>query len=243
MKVSSGIATLSVLTLSNAAAVMPRQSKPKTQGQLPNVALRCQYLTCTVSQALYEELLYYGRYAPTYPEAPCQIPPSNTVVQGFANSDPTTEMTLFRSDADRELVMAFPGTAGVADLLTDVVALMVPYDSPGINCTDCKAHAAVLNAWNNMEPLAKTQLDQAIAQYPDYKLVIVGHSLGAAIAQFAYNGFASQGYQIRAAYTYGQFRVGNQAFADLADRLSGSTDDTTGNYHRVTHADGKELHQ
>lgn len=63
-----------------------------------------------VSETLYQELLYYGKYAPTYPEAPCQIPPSNTVVQGFANSDPDTEMTLFRSDADRELVMAFPGT-------------------------------------------------------------------------------------------------------------------------------------
>lgn len=147
-------------------------------------------------------------------------------------------MTLFRSDADRELVMAFPGTAGLEDLLTDVVALMVPYNSPGINCPDCKVHAAVLNAWNNMAPLAKAQLDKAIAQYPDYQFVIVGHSLGAAIAQFAFNGFASQGYKVRAAYTYGQFRVGNAAFADLADRLSGSSDTATGNYHRVTHADG-----
>ena len=129
--------------------------------------------------------------------------------------------------------------ASLGDLLTDVGAIMVPYNSPGIDCADCKVHAAVLNAWNGIEPQAKTQLDQALAQYPDYDFVIVGHSLGGAIAQFAFNGFASQGYKIRAAYTYGQFRVGNPAFADLADKLSGSSDTTTGNYHRVTHADGR----
>lgn len=135
--------------------------------------------------------------------------------------------------------MAFPGTASAVDLLTDLGAILVPYNSTGIDCPDCKAHAAVLNAWNSIEPASTTVLNEAMAQYPNYKFVIVGHSLGAAIAQLAFNGFVSQGYAVRAAYTYGQFRVGNPAFADFVDKLSGSSNDTIGNYHRVTHSDGK----
>ncbi|KAK4622580.1 putative feruloyl esterase A [Fulvia fulva] len=160
----------------------PIPTKPSTQKPRTNV-----------DQSLYDELIYYGKYAPTYPNAPCQIPPQGTVVQGFANADPTTEMTLFRADGDQELVMAFPGTAGLEGLLTDISATLVPYVTPGVNCSACQVHMGGLKAWNAIQPEAKRVLDQAIAAYPSYKFKIVGHRLGGMLTKLAYTSFAAQG--------------------------------------------------
>lgn len=192
-----------------------------------------------VSQALYDTLIYYGRYCATYPKAPCQIPPSGTVVQGYANTDPDTEMTLFRSDSDQELVMAFPGTASLGDFLTDVSNQLVSATIAGVNCSACMVHSGVLKSWTGMQPAAQKVLDDAIAAYPSYKVKLAGHSLGGALTKFAFASFKGLGYDIAAAYSYGEFRVGNAAFADYVDDLSGDTDTTQGLYYRVTHKDGK----
>lgn len=161
------------------------------------------------------------------------------MVQGYANTDPDTEMTLFRSDSDKELVMAFPGTASLGDFLTDVSNQLVPANISGVNCPACMVHSGVLKSWNGMQPAAKKVLDDAIAAYPSYKVKLAGHSLGGALTKFAFASFKGLGYDIAAAYSYGEFRVGNAAFADYVDNLSGDTDTTEGLYFRVTHKDGK----
>lgn len=194
-----------------------------------------------VSQSRYDELIYYGRYCATYPKAPCQIPPSGTVVQGYANSDPDTEMTLFRSDSDQELVMAFPGTASLGDFFTDVSNQLVPATIAGVDCANCQVHSGVLKSWNGIQPAAQKVLDDAVAAYPSYKVKLAGHSLGGALTKFAFASFKGLGYDIAAAYSYGEFRVGNAAFADYVDNLSGDTDTSEGLYFRVTHKDGKSL--
>ncbi|KAI5367354.1 Putative fungal lipase-like domain, alpha/Beta hydrolase [Septoria linicola] len=229
MRFETGVAAFGLIVAATAGPivtgpvpdVLPRQTKARTQ----------------VSQSLYDTLIFYGRYCATYPEAPCQMPPQGTVVQGFANADPTTEMTLFRDDARRELIMAFPGTAGVEDLFTDVSATQVPATIAGVNCPACRVHQGVLKSWNAIQPEAQRVLDQAIAAYPSHKVIVAGHSLGGALTKFAYASLKSQGYNISAAYSYGEFRTGNQAWADFVDKLSGNTDSNQGPYYRVTHAD------
>jgi hypothetical protein len=151
-------------------------------------------------------------------------------------------MTLFRSDADRELVMAFPGTSSLQDVLTDIDAILVPYVSPGVSgCENCKVHKGLLAAFNGLQPQTKQVLDDAMRQFPNYAVKIVGHSLGASMAKMAYTSFRAQGYPIAQGISYGEFRAGDQAFADFVDSLSGDTDaePTTGNFYRVTHADGE----
>lgn len=148
-------------------------------------------------------------------------------------------MTLFRSDSDKELVMAFPGTASLGDFMTDLSNQLVPATIAGVNCPECRVHAGVLKSWNAIQPAAKKVLDDAIAAYPSYKVKLAGHSLGGALAKFAFVSFAGLGYDIAAAYSYGEFRVGNAAFADYADELSGDTDKGMGTYFRVTHKDGE----
>lgn len=185
--------------------------------------------------------MFYGRYATIYPQAPCPIPPAGTVVQGFANADLDTQMTLFRDDSRRELVLAFPGTASLGDIVTDISVGMVPATMKGVNCPACRVHEGVLKSFNAIEPATERVLDTAIAAYPSYSLIITGYSLGAALAKYAYASFQSQGYNISAAYSYGEFRNGNQAWADFVDGLSGDTDDDDddhqGPYYRITHAD------
>lgn len=138
--------------------------------------------------------------------------------------------------------MNFPGTMDMQDYITDASASLVPYNSPGVNCPACRVHMGVLQGYNAIQPQLKRVLDQAISTYPAYKFKIVGHSLGGALTKMAYASLASNGYKIAAAYSYGEFRVGNAAFADLVDKLSGNTDDNQGPYHRITHADGRCNH-
>lgn len=163
------------------------------------------------------------------------------MVQGFANAPSGTSLTLFRSLTSPSLILSFPGTVSPSDLFTDVSLLLVPYISPGISCPGCKAHSGVLSAWNGIYSQAKDVLDQALEERPGHDIVIVGHSLGGAIAQLAFNAFVSAGYPVSMAVTYGQFRVGDQGFADFVDGLAGANDDEQdgGRYFRVTHADGE----
>ncbi|GIZ42551.1 hypothetical protein CKM354_000581300 [Cercospora kikuchii] len=226
MRFESGLAALGLSIVAvNASPIIGNVLFPPTKPRT------------TVSQSLYDTLIFYGRYASTYTTAPCKNPPEGTVVQGFANADPTTEMTLFRDDARKQLIMAFPGTASLQDFVTDVSAQQVPATIAGVNCPECKVHQGVLKSWNAIQPEAQRVLDEALAAYPSYELFLVGHSLGGALTKFAYASLKSQGYDISAAYSYGEFRTGNQAWADYVDGLSGNTDDNQGPYYRVTHAD------
>lgn len=68
----------------------------------------------------------------------------------------------------------------------------------------------------------------ALAAYNGYKLVIVGHSLGAGVATVATAYLRRDGYAGTDLYTYGSPRVGNAAFADFVTNQAGSE-------FRVTH--------
>lgn len=69
-------------------------------------------------------------------------------------------------------------------------------------------------------------LKKATAEYPDYELVVVGHSLGAAIATVAGADIQARGYAATL-YVYGSPRVVNKELAEFITNQ--------GNIYRFTH--------
>lgn len=97
-------------------------------------------------------------------------------------------------------------------------------------------HAGFYKAWQSVANKTEAALTKYLKKYPDYSITVTGHSLGGAIAGQAYPGLKSAGFNVGKAYTFGQPRLGNKAFADFVDKLSGTTEEHIGDYYRTTHS-------
>jgi hypothetical protein len=75
------------------------------------------------------------------------------------------------------------------------------------------------------------------AQHPDYHITVTGHCLGGALAGIAYPILTSStSLPIKGAITFGEFRTGNAAWANFIELISNTTEDSIGNYIRMTHS-------
>ena len=123
-------------------------------------------------------------------------------------------------------------------------------------CTNCTVHAGFLSSWHNARGIVLPHLSAARKRYADYDLVLVGHSLGGAVAALA-------GLEMRLSTqlgwkpqvtTFGEPRIGNAAFVDFLGRVfeldqihpSTNSDDNNNKnkspdqnlqFRRVTHID------
>lgn len=166
----------------------------------------------------------------------CPSPPFNApLVAHFQNTPTDTQVAIFRDDPEQEFILSFPGSSSLEDFITDFAALPVPYTFPGTKCANCTVHLGLNTAWNSVADQTIDTLANLTAAYPKYHIVITGHSLGGALAGIAYPSLKPTSLPIQAVYTFGQFRIGNQAFADYVDGVSGTTEDVVGEYYRVTH--------
>jgi hypothetical protein len=73
-----------------------------------------------------------------------------------------------------------------------------------------------LSSWKNTRDVIVPDVTLAMAKYPDYQLTLVGHSLGGAVAALASLEFLARGFS-PVLTTFGEPRLGNQAFADYFD--------------------------
>lgn len=120
------------------------------------------------------------------------------------------------------IVLAFRGSYSVRNWITDAV---FPHTQPGL-CDGCTAELGFWTAWDVVKEEILAVLSSARAQNPDYKLVVVGHSLGAAIATLAATDLRNNGYAATL-YAYASPRVANEA---LAAHITNQ-----GNNYRFTH--------
>lgn len=129
----------------------------------------------------------------------------------------------------QEIVLAFRGSVSIRNWVTDLSLALDDCDEE-LGYPDCKVHSGFRGAWQDTEPLAMSYVDAALAQYPNYTLVLTGHSLGGAAATVAAAYLRKAGRSCDL-YTYGSPRVGNEAFA----LYMGAT--AKGFNYRVTHFD------
>jgi hypothetical protein len=109
------------------------------------------------------------------------------------------------------IVVAFAGSGNtIRNWFTDFTFAQVPYTLTG--CTSCWIHSGFSTGWSERRDAVLDTVLSALERYPDYSLVITGHSIGAGIATLAGAELRSMNYNADI-YTYGSPRVGNTEFA------------------------------
>lgn len=188
---------------------------------------------------------------------------------GVLLSDSCGYMVLSHAPAPPRIILAFRGTYSVANTIVDLSTVpqeYIPYpgdnedddaeqEGPGskkraidplrAECTNCTVHAGFMKAWRETRPYILPLLKPLLAQYPSYRLTLVGHSLGGAIAALASLDFHSRGWNPQVT-TFGEPRVGNGGLMKYLDAAFFPPDsqsdgvrarNTSDAYRRVTHTD------
>jgi hypothetical protein len=153
-------------------------------------------------------------------------------------------------------VLAFRGTYSIANTIVDLSTVpqeYVPYlgenttsstaEGGGVKgegqvpCANCTVHSGFLQSWHHTRDAILPQLAEAVLEHPDYQVELVGHSLGGAVGLLAGLEFAARGWNPRIT-TFGEPKVGNQAFVEHIDRefVQGRNGESS-MYRRVTHVD------
>nr|OQO30153.1 hypothetical protein B0A51_04541 [Rachicladosporium sp. CCFEE 5018] len=148
----------------------------------------------------------------------------------------------------KRVVVAFRGTYSIANTVVDLSTIPQEYEPyPGGNgqekCENCTVHMGFQSSWVTTRDYILPELERTNLTFSDYRVTLVGHSLGGAVAALAGLDLQARGFDPQVT-TFGEPRVGNLAFVEYLDKrfeLSDSSNhhvnDSTMDYRRVTHVD------
>ncbi|KAL2271158.1 hypothetical protein VTJ83DRAFT_529 [Remersonia thermophila] len=155
---------------------------------------------------------------------------------------------------EREIIVAFRGTYSITNTIVDLSTVpqeYVPYPGDGDGddddkepphrCPNCTVHTGFMSSWRAARDMVLPALHAARARHKGYRVHLVGHSLGGAVAALAALELRlGLGWRDVYVTTFGEPRVGNKALAryiDGAFGLDGSAPPgEEAPYRRVTHA-------
>ncbi|TAQ83441.1 hypothetical protein B7494_g8232 [Chlorociboria aeruginascens] len=152
----------------------------------------------TITPALFENLKFYAHASEQ---------------EGYITLDSVREV----------IVLSLRGTYSLENYIEDIEFLFVPCDDL---VAGCLAEAGFYGNFLSIYSLVLPTIEDLTSRYPSYKLIITGHSLGAAVATLAAGYLREAGYPCDL-YTYGSPRVGNDILADFVTAQQGVTARTT----------------
>ncbi len=123
-----------------------------------------------------------------------------------------------------QIFVVFRGSSSARNWLEDFEIKQVPYLSNNNQCTDCKVHNGFYKSSLAVKNDVLLSVRGLKKKYPNYEIIVTGHSYGASCAQLIGLELLANGYQDVSVYNFGQPRVGNKIFANyvetiLADKL------------------------
>ena len=173
-------------------------------------------------------------------------------------SDSCGYIALSHPPSPPRIILAFRGTYSMANTIADLSTIpqdYVPYPghdksskkgklhflhgstSGPKDCTNCTVHMGFMRSWTNTKPKVLPHVEKLIQKYPEYRLTLVGHSLGGAVAALASLDFASRGWNPKVT-TFGEPRIGNRELVEYLDKtFSAGSKRLADNFRRVTHVD------
>ena len=129
-------------------------------------------------------------------------------------------------EKENSIIVSFRGTSNVQNGIQDITALQIaPYDE----IPQVLVHKGFYQAYLSVKRDIWPSITSLQSVYSNAKLLITGHSEGAALSSLCAFDMAYLGNQKNIiVYNFGQPRVGNKAFADLYKNLIPT-------YYRITH--------
>jgi hypothetical protein len=174
-------------------------------------------------------------------------------------SDSCGYIALSHAPGAQRIILAFRGTYSIANTIADLSTIpqeYIPYPGddddggggdreppPGgqdppvqpPRCTNCTVHSGFYSSWLHTRKVVLPFVTEALDKYPDYKLVLVGHSLGGAVAALGGLDFLARGWKPHVT-TFGEPRLGNANLVSYIDkRFNTTTDHASNTLRRVTH--------
>jgi len=173
---------------------------------------------------------------------------NTTLIQKFTTNDFTeVHGYIARDDNAKRVIISVRGTEGFGNTIIDMI-LFLSSDKLIPGCPECRIHSGFYMAWRSVEKAIAIPVAEQFAQYPDYQLLITGHSMGGALATLlglSYQNLGKSPFVI----TFGQPRVGNPAFANFVDTVFSPLDLTdsqklvnSSSLMRVTHGNDPVAH-
>ena len=121
-------------------------------------------------------------------------------------------------------MLSFRGSRSIRNWITNLVFPTIPTSI----CPTCVASKGFWSSWLEAQTNVLAAISAAKAQYPDFKVVATGHSLGGALASLAAAVLRSQGTTVDL-YTYGAPKIGLESISQYL------TNTNMGATFRVTH--------
>lgn len=165
-------------------------------------------------------------------------------------SDSCGYIALSHPPSPKRIIVAFRGTHSLANTVVDLSAYLQPYipykgagnDTGKLGCSNCTVHAGFMASWQNARSIVLPYLLAARKQHPDYKFVLVGHSLGGAVAALAGLEMHLRGWDPQVT-TFGEPRVGNEAFVTYLDERFELSDLILSDYEKKDNAGRSSVEQ
>ncbi|KAK9468624.1 Alpha/Beta hydrolase protein [Lipomyces arxii] len=162
----------------------------------------------------------------------CEIFSGVELNSTFTNTESDTSCTGYIAidHVMMRIMVVFRGTQSMTNWMTNLDTVQEPYE-PAQGCPRCLVHRGFMRSWMETRTYVTPVVAELVKKYPDYTLVVTGHSLGGAIAVLAGAELVMSGFA-PAITTYGQPRVGNSYFADWFDYTVSANDV---DFTRITH--------
>jgi pimeloyl-ACP methyl ester carboxylesterase len=148
------------------------------------------------------------------------------------------------------VIVAFRGTYSITNTIADLSTMpqeYIPYpgdddggDPDAPKCTNCTVHTGFYTSWQHTRIDILPHIAKVLKEFPEYKVTLVGHSLGGAVAAFAALELLNREFTSNLSITtFGEPRIGNDALASYVNARFNLSDNSTQPdskpYRRVTH--------
>ena len=146
--------------------------------------------------------------------------PSVTDIRVYQNTNTDNQGYLAYNPQTKTIILTFRGSIAKSFqnwILQDINFIKTNYPQ----CANCQVHQGFYQAYKNLPDSAMISDLKALKnKYPQAKIVISGHSLGAAIANFAYVDACKALGKIDLLITYGSPRIGNSNYAKFIPTMN-----------------------